>query len=183
MVLFTEGSGKFSIDYQTRQIRPFQFYFMTPGQIHNWHFEGDMDGYIINFRAQFFQSFLLKTDYLNQFLFFNGNVQDCIIDIPEELRWTVVNISRDSKRNMKIVKVVCIWLIVGHWLDYWQMIMPGTTGPQSHWYSEIGIIEATVFIGFVGLFVYLMLNALSKLKSLAPKNHPFIEESLHHHIS
>jgi hypothetical protein len=60
--------------------------------------------------------------------------------------------------------------------------MPGTTGPQSHWYTEIGFIEAAVFIGFVGLFIYLVLNSLSKFKALAPKNHPFIEESLLHHI-
>ena len=69
MVLFTEGSGKFSIDYQTCSIKPYQFYFMTPGQVHDWHFKGETDGYVINFPAQFFQSFLLKTDYLDQFFF------------------------------------------------------------------------------------------------------------------
>ena len=90
--------------------------------------------------------------------------------------------SRDSKRAVKVLKVACIILIVGHWLDYFQMIMPGAVGPQSNWYTEIGIIEATVFIGFVGLFIFLMLNALSKFKSLAPKRHPLLEESLHHHI-
>jgi hypothetical protein len=94
----------------------------------------------------------------------------------------LVLMSRDSKRKMKLLKTACIILIVGHWLDYWQMIMPGATGPQSHWYTEIGIIEATVFLGFVGVFIYTMLTALSKFKSLAPKKHPFLEESLHHHI-
>jgi hypothetical protein len=39
-----------------------------------------------------------------------------------------------------------------------------------------------IFIGFAGLFTYLMLNALSKFKSLVPKNHPFLEESLHHQV-
>lgn len=120
MVLFTEGCGKFSIDYQTCSIRPFQFYFMIPGQIHNWHFEGDMDGYIINFPAQFFQSFLLKTDYLNQFLFFNGNVQDCIIDIPEELRWTVVDLikkaisetERENKFKNDTIRVLLLQLFM-----------------------------------------------------------------------
>jgi hypothetical protein len=90
--------------------------------------------------------------------------------------------SRDSKRMIKVLKVACIILILGHWLDYWQMIMPGTTGPQSAWYTEIGVLEATIFIGFAGLFMFLMLGALSKFKSLAPKKHPLLEESLHHHI-
>ena len=90
--------------------------------------------------------------------------------------------SRDSKRAVKVLKVACIILILGHWLDYFQMVMPGAVGPQSHWYTEIGPIEITVLIGFAGLFTFLMLNALSKFKSLAPKRHPLLEESLHHHI-
>jgi hypothetical protein len=88
--------------------------------------------------------------------------------------------SRDSKLKFSIMKITCIFLILGHWLDYWLMIMPGTTGPQANWYTEIGVIEATTFIGFAGLFVYLVLYSLSKLKALAPKNHPFLQESLHH---
>jgi len=62
------------------------------------------------------------------------------------------------------------------------MIMPGSVGPQSSWMVEISWIEAGVFIGFAGLFTFTMLTALSKFKSLAPKNHPLLDESLHHHI-
>jgi hypothetical protein len=88
--------------------------------------------------------------------------------------------SRDGKLKVGVMKVTCILLVLGHWLDYWQMIMPGTTGPQANWYTEIGVIEAATFIGFVGLFCYMVLYSLSKLKALAPKNHPFLQESLHH---
>ncbi|MFC0515346.1 quinol:cytochrome C oxidoreductase [Mucilaginibacter angelicae] len=93
-----------------------------------------------------------------------------------------VLMSRDSKRKVKVMKATCFLLIGGHWLDYWLMIMPGTTGPQSHWYTEIGVIEGSVFIGFTGLFIYMLLNSLSKFKALAPKNHPFLQESLSLHI-
>src|ERR1700761_6241141 len=89
---------------------------------------------------------------------------------------------RDSKRYTNVLQTMCIILIIGHWLDYWQMIMPGTVGPLEHWYNEIGWIEPGVFIGFAGLFTFLLLSALSKFKSLIPKKHPFLEESLHHHI-
>ena len=87
--------------------------------------------------------------------------------------------ARDYKRQMKLLKWVCIIVILGHWLDYYMMIMPETVGPNGRgfWYEEVGI-----FIGFAGLFTYLMLNALSKFKSLVPKNHPFLEESLHHQV-
>ena len=89
---------------------------------------------------------------------------------------------RDSKRVEGTLKLVAIVLIVGHWLDYFMMIMPGTVGAQTHWYLEIGWIEVGVFIGFAGLFAFSMFTALSKTKLLIPKNHPFLEESLHHHI-
>lgn len=94
----------------------------------------------------------------------------------------LVLMSRDSKRYVSTLKVMCIILIIGHWLDYWQMIMPGTIGPKENWYSEFSLLEPGIFIGFAGLFTFLVLNSLSKFKSLIPKKHPLLEESLHHHI-
>ena len=91
----------------------------------------------------------------------------------------LIIMSRDAKRKTKVLKVVCIILILGHWLDYYVMIMPETVGPNGRGFSyeEVG-----TFIGFAGLFAYMVSTALSKFKSLVPKNHPFLEESLHHHV-
>jgi len=94
----------------------------------------------------------------------------------------LIIMSRDSKRATSVLKATCIILIVGHWLDYFIMIMPGTIGAHGEWWSQITPIEIGVAIGFAGLFTFLMLNALSKFKSLVPKKHPFLQESLHHHI-
>lgn len=95
----------------------------------------------------------------------------------------LILMSRDSKRYVGTLKVMCIILICGHWLDYFQMIAPNTIAPHEHWYWKvISPIEPGIFIGFAGLFTFLVLNALSKFKSLIPKKHPFLEESLHHHI-
>ncbi len=95
----------------------------------------------------------------------------------------LILMSRDSKRYVGTLKVMCIILIGGHWLDYFQMIAPNTIAPHEHWYWKvISWIEPGVFIGFAGLFTFLVLTALSKFKSLIPKKHPFLEESLHHHI-
>jgi hypothetical protein len=87
--------------------------------------------------------------------------------------------SRDAKRMTSRLKYVCIVLLLGHWLDYYMMIMPGTVGTEGRGFSyeEVGIA-----IGFAGLFAFGVLTALSKFKSLVPKNHPFLQESLHHHI-
>ncbi|RYU87329.1 quinol:cytochrome C oxidoreductase [Mucilaginibacter terrigena] len=110
---------------------------------------------------------------------------------PEFKWWFWVNItlnflapllmlmSRDAKRLEVRMKWTCIVLIVGHWLDYYLMIMPGTVGPKG---AGFGVEEIGVFVGFAGTFTYLVFTQLSKFTSLIPKKHPFLEESLHHHI-
>ncbi|QJD95664.1 quinol:cytochrome C oxidoreductase [Mucilaginibacter robiniae] len=88
----------------------------------------------------------------------------------------------DDKRSLNRMKMVCIILIIGHWLDFYQMIMPGTI-EKTKTFDILEFVHcALIFSGFAGLFTYLMLTALSKFESLVPKKHPFIEESLHHHI-
>jgi AraC family transcriptional activator of pobA len=84
VVLFTKGGGTHAIDFKTFSVQPFQIYFMVPGQVHSWNFKGAVDGYIINFSALFFQSFLLRPDYLDSLPFFSGNVDDEVINIPAE---------------------------------------------------------------------------------------------------
>lgn len=86
--------------------------------------------------------------------------------------------SRNAKRSMTVLKYVCIIVLCGHWLDYYMMIMPGTVGAEGRGF---GIEEIGIALGYVGLFTFLMLSALSKT-SLVPKNNPFLEESLNHHI-
>lgn len=93
-----------------------------------------------------------------------------------------VIMSRDSKRMTRVLTVIATILVIGHWLDYFVMVMPGSVGPQANWYSEIGWIEIGTFLGFAGLFTFMVLTAVSKFKSLIPKKHPFLQESLHHHI-
>lgn len=86
--------------------------------------------------------------------------------------------SRDAKRQQNALLFVSILVLCGHWVDYYQMIMPGTVEPGE---NGFGIIEIGTALGFVGLFTFTVLNALSK-KPLIAKNHPFLQESLHHHI-
>jgi len=86
LVYFTQGGGSQTIDFEYVPVKPHQIYFMVPGQVHNWDFEGKIDGYIINFSADFFQSFLVKAGYLDDLPFFSGIVSDSVIDIPEDMR-------------------------------------------------------------------------------------------------
>jgi hypothetical protein len=84
---------------------------------------------------------------------------------------------RDAKRTPWLLTVVGAILLVGHYLDLFQIIMPGTV--KDKW--NIGFTEIGMVLGFLGLFLFVVLSALSK-HQLVPVNHPFLNESKQHHI-
>jgi len=86
LVLFTKGGGTHAIDFRTFKVIPYQIYFMIPGQVHSWDFEGEVDGYVIHFSEDFFRSFLLSNDYLSQFPFFSGDIDDAVMNVLPELQ-------------------------------------------------------------------------------------------------
>ncbi|MGE0772806.1 MAG: quinol:cytochrome C oxidoreductase [Cyclobacteriaceae bacterium] len=85
--------------------------------------------------------------------------------------------TRDAKRHMSLLKVVCPIVIIGHWFDFYNMVTPGVMQHE----GGVGFIEIGLALVFMAGFVYVALNALSKVPLVA-KNHPMMGESLHHHI-
>ena len=86
LVLFTEGSGRHTIDFHHFQATPYQIYFMIPGQVHTWDFEGDMEGYVVNFSDSFFKSFLLQPEYLDSFSFLDQDSSNNVLMLAESVR-------------------------------------------------------------------------------------------------
>src|SRR5579859_2552785 len=84
---------------------------------------------------------------------------------------------RDSKRHRSMLRVVCYIVVVGHWFDFYNMVTPGVM----KYNGGVGFLEIGLTLVFIAVFLYVVLNALSKLQLVA-KHHPFMEESLHHHI-
>ncbi|MES1223193.1 MAG: helix-turn-helix transcriptional regulator [Bacteroidota bacterium] len=82
LVLFTKGAGTHTIDFTQFKVKPFEIYFMIPGQVHSWHFKGETDGCIINFSDNFFRSFLSNQYYLERFSFFSGVSEEGVCQIP-----------------------------------------------------------------------------------------------------
>ncbi|MBC9931429.1 quinol:cytochrome C oxidoreductase [Chitinophaga qingshengii] len=82
---------------------------------------------------------------------------------------------RDTKRNYTSVAFIAVVVIAGHWLDFWQMVGPGTYKHLVFPWYELGLGA-----GFVGLIIFLVANALTKAP-LVPKNHPYLKESIVHH--
>ncbi|MFK7899683.1 MAG: quinol:cytochrome C oxidoreductase, partial [Cyclobacteriaceae bacterium] len=88
--------------------------------------------------------------------------------------------TRNAKRQTVLLKVAAVGLMIGHWLDFYLMIMPGTI--QNHGGLNLGnlFVELGMFLVFLGIFVYSVMFGLSKAPLVA-KNHPLLEESLHYH--
>lgn len=85
LVFFTNGTGMQQIDFESFKIQPNQIYFMVPGQVHNWKFDTEPDGYLINFSTNYFSNLLLRQDYLSQFAFFNGTPGHQVINLERHL--------------------------------------------------------------------------------------------------
>jgi hypothetical protein len=85
--------------------------------------------------------------------------------------------TRDAKRQIAMLKVVCPIIIVGHWFDFFNMVTPGVMQNQ----GSLGILEIGMALIFLGAYLLVVLGALAKVP-LIGKNHPTLVESLNHHI-
>ncbi len=85
-------------------------------------------------------------------------------------------INTEFKRLSWIIVMAGISILVGHYLDFFNMIMPGTVGGS--W--SIGVAEIGSILFFAGLFIFFGFRAIAKAPLLA-KNDPYIEESKHFH--
>jgi hypothetical protein len=111
----------------------------------------------------------------------------------------LVLMRNDTKRKVGTLVFTSIAVLFGHWLDFFQMIKPGVYHtvmeatahaagePIAHSHGFVsgfsipGLLEIGTFIGFLGLFLYYTFTRLEKA-ALVPKNDPYLQESLHHHV-
>ncbi len=108
----------------------------------------------------------------------------------------------DTKRKLGTMAFVAIVVFLGHWLDFFLMIKPGAritameaaahgaehsheaaahAVPFAMGFSFPGLLEIGTMIGFLSFFFYMVFTRLAQA-SLTPKNDPYLEESLHHHV-
>ena len=99
------------------------------------------------------------------FLFFGMVVLNLIFPL-------IVLMNSDFKKTNFIVILTGIVIIIGHYLDVYNMIMPSAVGDM--W--SFGTAEIGGFLFFLGIFIYVVFKEISKAPILA-KGDPFIEES------
>ncbi len=118
----------------------------------------------------------------------------------------LILIRNDTKRKVGTLVFTATLVLVGHWIDFFQMIKPGVlqtameaaghgthgaAAGDAHGHEHVssfvsgftipGLLEIGTLIGFAGLFLYFVFSRLEKA-SLVPKNDPYLQESLHHHV-
>jgi hypothetical protein len=93
------------------------------------------------------------------------------------VNWAVpflVLLPRAAKRSPRVLAGVCVFLLFGHWLDLYMLIMPETmTAPA------LGPLEVLLPAGYAGLFAYLTARALAQAP-LIPLGDPRLQASLRH---
>jgi len=82
----------------------------------------------------------------------------------------------DFKRVPWFVVLAGIVILLGHYIDIFQLISPATVGDT--WF--IGIPELASMAFFLGLFIFVVFTAISKV-SLHAKGNPFMKESEGYH--
>jgi len=88
----------------------------------------------------------------------------------------LILMNRDYKRNNYLIVMAGIVIILGHYIDVYNMIMPSAVGDQ--WF--IGVPEIGGFMFFLGLFILVTFKSLERAP-LLPTGDPFLKESEHFH--
>lgn len=109
----------------------------------------------------------------------------------------------DTKRKAGTLFFVALVVLLGRFLDFFQMVKPGVlhtthealahhgeaaateaahhTSSFTAGFSLPGLLEVGTFLGFLAFFIFFVFKQLEKAP-LLPKNDPYLAESLHHHV-
>jgi hypothetical protein len=143
---------------------------------------------------------VFASSFLWSYLWFSQFMLIWYADIPEEVIYYVSRIqdykgiffgmfavnfifpmlmlmSRDAKRNYNMLMIIGGTIFVGHFVDVFMLVTPGTAFDQ--W--SFGLVEIGFFVTFLGLFIGAVLRTLSQAPVM-PVNSPYLEESIHHSI-
>ncbi len=88
----------------------------------------------------------------------------------------LILMKKSSKRNWTLLTIMAVLIIFGHWIDFWQMVMPGTL----HDHVTLMPFEFGIAALFIGIIMW-RVGAFLSSHPLTPRNHPFLKESMIHH--
>jgi hypothetical protein len=84
----------------------------------------------------------------------------------------VMLLARGAKRSEGCLLAAGGIVLVGHWIDLYQMIFPAFEHP-----ALVALVDVGIAVGFTSLFLQSFANGLRK-SALVPQNDPYLAESL-----
>lgn len=84
----------------------------------------------------------------------------------------VVLLSRPVKRNRPVLAVMCVWMLIMHWFDFFWIAMP-----VLHEHPSMHLLDLTTAVGLFGIVFGVVMYRLSR-HSLVPENDPNLAKSL-----
>ncbi|WGH26206.1 MAG: hypothetical protein NHF98_01000 [Candidatus Bostrichicola ureolyticus] len=85
-------------------------------------------------------------------------------------------LSSKIKRNYKAITIIGFIIIIGHYIDIYNMIMPSCV----HKFYGFGLLEIGSFLFMMGFFICIIQKTLIKME-LEPKGNPFFYKSKYPH--
>lgn len=84
----------------------------------------------------------------------------------------LIMISSSIKRNSKLVFAMGFVIVLGHYWDFYNQIMPASVGA----FHNFGFLEIGALLFVAGLFTYVVFNTISKT-NMEATGHPYFHES------
>jgi AraC-like DNA-binding protein len=88
ILYFSAGSGEHVIDFVKYEVKPGQIFFLGPGQVHSWSLSRDVEGDILFFSREFFESYF-NNKKLSSFSLFKSGAQLISASEHMEILWTL----------------------------------------------------------------------------------------------
>jgi hypothetical protein len=88
----------------------------------------------------------------------------------------LIYMRRSTKRNWTLVTFMSALILFGHWLDFYQMVMPSLFPAE----VQLNLFDFGVALGFLGFIMFIAGKTMAR-HALIPRNHPYLKESVIHH--
>lgn len=87
----------------------------------------------------------------------------------------LILMKKSTKRNYTLMTFMAVLILFGHWIDFYQMVMPSISKDT----LTLGWLDFGVAAFFIGLMIHFVGKALAK-RPLVAKFHPYLKESVIH---
>lgn len=119
-VLFTQGSGRHEIDFESYAIAPGEVFFLKPGQTHHWELSNDVEGYIF-FHSHNFYELEFTSQSILDYPFYYSRQNKPSLTIPEEqtsfIKNTFISLMNEYTTNQAFKKQKILSLLQSLYID------------------------------------------------------------------